>query len=189
MNDRLIANVNALHLRPLADLTSEEQLHLLAIRNHPELRHSMMTAHEIGVEEHLAWIEAMAGNERSEFFAAFVNGEMVGAVGSSGLSKVDRRADWGFYLDPGCQGRGLGLALGYKFLDHVFASLEKLNAEVIDYNAASLAMHRRLGFRDEGVRRSHVRRDGQVHDAILLGITADEWLERRHLLTKGVTGD
>lgn len=188
MNDRLLANLAALEFRPLGSLSKDEQLDLLAIRNHPDLRRHMMTAHEIGVEEHLAWIASMAGNERSEFFAAFVDGDMVGAVGASGISRVDRRADWGFYLHPDCQGRGLGIALGTKFLDHVFTSLDKLNAEVIAFNAASLAMHRRLGFRDEGVRRHHIRRDGEVHDAILLGITADEWQDRREILTKGVSG-
>lgn len=184
----LIDNVEALDLRPLAKLTADEQLELLAIRNHPDLRGFMMTAHEIGSDEHLAWIERMRGDDRAQFFAAFVGPEMVGAVGMSGLSDVDRRADWGFYLHPDCQGRGLGVALGYKFLDHAFQHVEKLNAEVIAFNAASLAMHRKLGFKDEGIRRRHVRRDGDYHDAILLGITAAEWQDRRRQLTEGSIG-
>ena len=43
-------------------------------------------------------------------------------------------------------------------------------------------MHKKFGFREEGVRRDHIFRNGEWIDAILLGMTAAEWTEQETIL-------
>jgi RimJ/RimL family protein N-acetyltransferase len=52
---------------------------------------------------------------------------------------------------------------------------QKCTVEIYAFNEASLHLHRELGFRDEGRLRRTVYTDGQYHDDILMGITAEEF--------------
>ncbi|HEX9037307.1 MAG TPA: GNAT family protein [Ktedonobacterales bacterium] len=52
---------------------------------------------------------------------------------------------------------------------------QKMNAEVHDDNAASIALHERLGFTREGALRRMVYTAGVHHDLILFGMTGEEF--------------
>jgi phosphinothricin acetyltransferase len=78
-------------------------------------------------------------------------------------------ADLSVYVDPAAQGRGVGRAL----LEHLIADAEgsgiwTLQAGVFPENAASLALHRRCGFREVGRRERIGRLDGVWRDVVLL---------------------
>ena len=78
-------------------------------------------------------------------------------------------ADLSVYVDPSAQGRGVGRAL----LEHLVADAEAagiwtLQAGVFPENAASLALHRRCGFRVVGTRERIGKLDGVWRDVVLL---------------------
>jgi phosphinothricin acetyltransferase len=78
-------------------------------------------------------------------------------------------ADVSVYVDPAAQGRGVGRAL----LEHLIAGAEAagiwtLQAGVFPENQASLALHRRCGFRVVGWRERIGERDGVWRDVVLL---------------------
>ncbi|MEV4462408.1 N-acetyltransferase family protein [Micromonospora echinofusca] len=73
------------------------------------------------------------------------------------------------YVDPAAQGRGAGRLL----LDGVIASTEAagiwtIQSGVFPENAASLALHRRAGFRIIGTRERVGRHHGRWRDVVLL---------------------
>lgn len=174
--------LHVLELKPIIELPEATQLELLAIRKHPDVRQHMYTIHEISREEHLQWIERLRTDNRTEFYAVFKAGILVGAASLDNISTEHKRADWGFYIDPEARGERIGTALGIKVLDHAFKTLVKLNGEVIDFNERSIAFHKKLGFKREGIRRDHIIRDGRHHDVVMLGINAEEWREQRVIL-------
>lgn len=78
-------------------------------------------------------------------------------------------ADLSVYVDPAAQGRGVGRAL----LEHLVAHTDRagiwtLQAGVFPENGASLALHRRCGFRLVGTRERIGRLDGVWRDVLLL---------------------
>jgi arsenite methyltransferase len=78
-------------------------------------------------------------------------------------------ADLSVYVDPAAQGRGVGRAL----LERMIADTENsgiwtLQAGVFPENEASLALHRRCGFRDVGIRERIGQLDGAWRDVVLL---------------------
>jgi L-amino acid N-acyltransferase YncA len=78
-------------------------------------------------------------------------------------------ADLSVYVDPAAQGRGVGRAL----LERLVASAEDagiwtLQAGVFPENEASLALHRRRGFRVVGTRERSGQLDGVWRDVVLL---------------------
>jgi L-amino acid N-acyltransferase YncA len=78
-------------------------------------------------------------------------------------------ADLSVYVDPAAQGRGVGRAL----LERLIADTENsgiwtLQAGVFPENEASLALHRRCGFREVGTRERIGQLDGAWRDVLLL---------------------
>ena len=187
METNLAERVSDMELRPIVDLSEADQLAVLAIRNHPEVRQHMYTTHEISREEHMRWIDRLKNDERTRSFAVFSSAALVGAASLSAISAEHKRADWGFYIDPGARGARIGTALGVTVLDHAFETLAKLNGEVLDINERSIAFHEKLGFKHEGVRRRHIIREGHAHDVALMGLTAEEWQASRARLLEGKT--
>jgi len=181
---RLLDLVQAIELKSFAELAPETSERILAIRNEPEVRKNMYTDQEIGSNEHRAWMQRTIGRNDAKMFAVLLGDQVVGAIGLTSIVPVHRRAEWAFYVSKTTQGKGLGSALEFKFLDWVFSDerLHKLNCEVLSFNGPVIALHKRFGFREEGIRRDHIFRDGQWIDAVLLGITADEWSDQQSTL-------
>ena len=167
-----------LEFKDITTLDSEQAMEVLSIRNEPGVRHNMYTDHVIQPDEHMSWIERLKSSNDTVFFAVVHEGRTIGGVSLSGINLKHNRADWAFYLSEDCHGKGIGSALERQFIDMAFErfEIEKLNCEVIAFNEKVVDMHQRFGFKLEGARRDHCIRDGQKYDAVLLGITKDEWL-------------
>lgn len=66
----------------------------------------------------------------------------------------------------------LGLILRYAFLE---LNLDRVGLEVIEYNKGGIKAYERVGFQQEGRKRSVVYRDGMRYDIIVMGILRPEW--------------
>jgi len=154
------------------------------LRNQNDVRKYMYTSHEITEEEHLRWLDSLRGNDRQRVFVVVRDGQALGVVSLNAINTAQKTADWAFYLDTALQGKGLGSIVEFWMLDYAFheAGLEKLNCEVLETNPSVIKMHQKFGFELEGVRRKNIIKDGNRIDVILLGITKEEWKNRRPAL-------
>jgi len=170
-------------LRKIIDCNSDEQMAVRDIRNQLTVRNSMYTDHEITLDEHLAWLNSLKSDCQQIVFAVFVNGSIAGVVSINALDRRHKKSDWAFYLDEKSRG-GLGAALEYNLLNFAFDSLqlEKLNCEVIETNPAVVKMHKKFGFVEEGFRRSNIDKAGLRIGVYFLGITKNEWLEKKQAI-------
>ncbi|MER5305964.1 GNAT family protein [Streptomyces lasiicapitis] len=106
-------------------------------------------------------------------------GEIVGALGSR---HADPHAGWFEYgITMGAEHRRRGYAaeavvmlLGFMFTERRY---HKCEARIFAHNEASLALHRRLGFAEEGRLRERVFFAGRHHDLVVMGILADEFAQ------------
>ncbi|MGN5376555.1 GNAT family N-acetyltransferase [Streptomyces sp. MUSC 14] len=111
-------------------------------------------------------------------------GELVGAVGSY---HADPRAGWFEYgVTIGADHRRKGYAaeavvllLRFMFADRRY---HKCEARIFAHNEASLALHRRLGFTEEGRLRDRVFLAGGHRDLVVMGMLADEFT-RHHSMS------
>jgi RimJ/RimL family protein N-acetyltransferase len=74
-------------------------------------------------------------------------------------------------------GRGLGTAVTRQVVEHAFRDLglHKVNSDYLAPNAASQAIHERVGFVEEGRLREDAWRQGRWVDRVLLSLLASEW--------------
>ncbi|WP_353507791.1 N-acetyltransferase family protein [Intrasporangium sp.] len=137
--------------------------------------------YQLGIDGRLATFETEAPTW-AEFDASRLSGHRFVALDDDGVvlgwiavtPVSSRRAYAGVvehsvYVDPRARGRGVGRAL----LETLIASTEAagiwtIQSGVFPENVASLALHRRLGFREVGVRQRVAQLDGRWRDVVLL---------------------
>ena len=121
-----------------------------------------------------------ANGDRFFFIIETLDGE---AAGTLHVHNADRRnGAFEYGIDIARAGRGQGYAreaiiIG---LRHYFGELgyQKANATVFAFNEPSQALHRRLGFTEEGRIRRNIYARGEYHDEIWFGMTAEEFFEQ-----------
>ena len=94
-------------------------------------------------------------------------------------SPNEKAASWGFYLSPNTpKGQGLGFALGVLAIAQIFNTTDigKITAQVLAYNTASLALHRKLGFSETGVLKQHFGVGEKVYDVVEFELKSQDFL-------------
>ncbi len=112
------------------------------------------------------------------------------AVGGLNLNRInERRGTFGIGIQVGIEhrGKGYGLAAMRILLKYAFLEmrLNKFNSGCLEGNAASEAMHKKLGCLDEGVRRQMSYSNGRYVDWLLFGLTKDEFVENEKKFSAG----
>ena len=108
------------------------------------------------------------------------NGEVVGGIATH---DCDRRAgtwSYGLNVRAGFRGRGYASEAVVLLARYMFGELryQKCTVTVYEFNDASIRLHERLGFQHEGRIRRIVFTRGRHFDALLFGLTAEEFAVR-----------
>lgn len=100
-------------------------------------------------------------------------------AGWAAMTRVSARecyrgvAETSIYIDPEAAGRGLGRLLLAQQIEAALAGgFWTLQTSIFPENAASLAIHRKAGFRDVGRRERIAQLDGVWRDTLLLELRA-----------------
>jgi RimJ/RimL family protein N-acetyltransferase len=106
-----------------------------------------------------------------------LNGEFVGMIETHFCKRRHGTFQYGIavcreHWRKGYASEAIRLVLAYYFRELRY---QKVNAHVYSFNGASLQLHRKLGFRQEGRLRRMVFVDGGFHDEIVFGMTAEEF--------------
>lgn len=121
-------------------------------------------------EERARWLTER--DPRYVVLVAELDGQVVGwAALSPYSSRACYRgvADHSIYIARAARGRGVGRRL----LGALIAAAEregfwKLTSRLFPFNEASLALHRRLGFREVGINEKHAKLDGRWLDTVTI---------------------
>ena len=131
-----------------------------------------------------AWAEEMSKKkpENDNHFFAMVGpeGEVVGSINAHGCDRRNGSFEYGISVSRNCWGRGFGSDAMKVLFRYFFDELHyhRVGAVVYAFNERSIAMHQRFGFVREGVLREYIYTGGKRHDAVLFGMTAEEFRAR-----------
>jgi len=127
-----------------------------------------------------AWLDEIdkANNELTFAIRLNENDELIGVIGFDGIEWANQVASFSIGIgDQANWGQGYGfeaiqLALTYAFKE---LNLHRLQLTVFSYNKRAIALYEKCGFKQEGVFREYIQRDGKRHDMILYGLLRPEW--------------
>jgi len=129
------------------------------------------------------WIRQRAGDDGDEVHLVVEAIDSKEVVGTLNTQQCDPAAGtfgygvtiWPWHRRQGYASDAVVIVLRYLFGERRY---QKCTVGVLDTNDASVALHRALGFTEEGrLRRVHFRA-GRYHDEIVFGMTVEEF-ERR----------
>jgi ribosomal-protein-alanine N-acetyltransferase len=101
----------------------------------------------------------------------------IGSVGCFWGSHPNRSMELGYWLAEPFWGRGLMVEACRVLVNYSFSTLvpERIQARVIEGNAASVRVLEKLGFRYEGTLRSAILRRGNFEDVLFFSVLKVEW--------------
>lgn len=148
---------------------------VLSWRNHPDIRRFMLSQHEITHCEHRCWFDRASRDVTRALLVIEENNQKLGCVIFSGVQK-NATAEWSFYSAPG-NPSGTGKKICAIAINCAFRELgvHKIAGQVLEFNHASIRVHQRLGFTQEGNLREHSLINGTYYDLLCFGILASDW--------------
>ena len=100
-------------------------------------------------------------------------GKLIGHVGLYKIDKIARKTEFGILIaDDDSRGKGYGTKATSLMVEYAFKDLgmHKVTAEVLNENAASVAMFKKCGFTIDGCLRDDVYKNGQYYDVLCMSI-------------------
>jgi len=102
---------------------------------------------------------------------------MVGGINVNEVDQTNGTFAYGVGIGREHKGNGYAaeavlLVMRFMFDERRF---QKCEARVYDYNAASISLHRKLGFVEEGRLRRHLFLAGEYRDELIFGMTVEEF--------------
>ncbi|HLJ02872.1 MAG TPA: GNAT family protein [Solirubrobacteraceae bacterium] len=170
------------HLRLLEERDASE-LYALIDRNRTHLSRWMPWAAgqtEAGTLEFIRLTRRQLADNDGIQTAIVADGAIAGMVGLHSVAWGDASTSIGYWLAEPYQHRGLMTAAVRAYIELVFGAwgLNRLELGAAVENERSRAVARRLGFREEGIRREAETVGGHRHDLVVYGLLAADWRAR-----------
>jgi len=134
---------------------------------------------DLKVEEN--WVDSLSSNEHHIVLVIETNeGVPIGTMGLHGINWINGTATTGAMIgEKEYWGKGYGTDAKMVFLYYAFSNLglRKICSSVLSFNPRSLAYLKKTGYKQEGIRRGQILRDGRYHDEILMAIWRRDFLK------------
>lgn len=116
-------------------------------------------------------------NDEFRFQIERLDGEYVGTLNTHTINRRNGTFSYGLSILPqyrrlGFASEAVRLVLRYYFWERRY---QKVNAEVFSFNEPSIKLHESLGFTLEGRLRRMIYTGGQFYDALIYGMTREEF--------------
>lgn len=131
------------------------------------------------MKEETEWFERTGQSDKDVLWAILVGDKHIGSTGIHAIDWRDQHAITGNLIgDKSEWGKGYGseavrLRTAYAFTE---TPLQKLQSEVFFDNIGSRRCLEKAGYKQFGVARRHIFRNGAWHDMWLADILRDEWV-------------
>lgn len=135
--------------------------------------------HPPAPQQEREWFDGVARSEKDILWAVMAGDRHIGSTGIHQINWQHRRGVTGNFIGDRSQwGKGYGsetvrLRTRYAFIR---LGLDKLETEAFMENIGSRRCLEKSGYRQYGVKRRHVFRDGRWHDMWLADVLREEWL-------------
>ena len=176
-------SLNELNLRPVA--VGDLDL-MLKWRNSESVRHYMLTDHIITLKEHQQWYQRTCKDPACEWLIAEFRSSPIGVVSITDIKKTDGTCTWGIYIGENMRNSGIGVLMEMHAIDRMvkYHKIRKIWGETLESNKRLILMHKRFGFKEEGVFKKHVCRGEKYEDVIRIALFTNGWEAIRSEIVK-----
>jgi ribosomal-protein-alanine N-acetyltransferase len=161
-------------LRPLAKADIENRVKWF---NDPDVRKTLIINERFELEKTIQWFEKIQSDDsRLEFVIETLQKVPIGIIGLAGINRTHKTAE--IYIVIGQKefwGKGVMLEAEILLIDRAFNSLglEKIWAEILSDNVASIITMKKIGFEIEGTLKNEKIVNNQRVTVLRLGLQTD----------------
>ena len=143
----LLKDFDEIELCNYTNLDQNDASLALQMRNHEEIRSWMYNQKHIPLPEHLSFIDKLATQTKTRYFLVKQKGHVIGSINFSKI-QYGNSVDFGIYVNPLSQSKGLGKVLEAAGCEYAFKDLgvEKINLEVLESNKKAIDFYTRCGY-------------------------------------------
>ncbi len=155
--------------------------------NDPEITQYLIAYRPMTRMAEEEWMENLKNREDSIHFSIVIPNEEGSEklIGNCGIHKIDcknRVGEVGIVIgEKEFQNKGFGTEAMELLLEYGFdtVNLNRIELYTYDFNISALKSYKKVGFIEEGRKRQSIWINGSYHDAILMGILAEEWRKKK----------
>jgi ribosomal-protein-alanine N-acetyltransferase len=132
------------------------------------------------------WVEEKAlDNSKNVYWAIClsITGEMIGYTSVNNIDWRNRKAEWGGIVigESAHRSKGYASEAAFLMMEYVFCELglHRFWGHWLEDHTASVLMGKKLGFKEEGMLRDDVYKDGAFHNVVTMSILESEFAEVR----------
>jgi hypothetical protein len=93
---------------PILEAEEAVQAEVRNLRNSQGVRQHMYTDHMICEEEHRGWLASLRGDDQRLVMVVMFRKDLIGVVSLDRINRLQRTADWAFYIRDDLRGSGIG---------------------------------------------------------------------------------
>jgi UDP-4-amino-4,6-dideoxy-N-acetyl-beta-L-altrosamine N-acetyltransferase len=160
-----------------------EEKHLKLVmtwRANPEVAKYLFTNINQNIDEQYRWFNKINIDDTYRCWIIDYNGIPIGFLNLAAIDRVNLRCNAGYYIGE-LEYRSLGALILPYLYNYVFKVMcfKKIYGEVIAENSTILKIHEIHGYRQVGIYKEHVLKNGIFHDTILIELLAESWLRQK----------
>lgn len=161
-------------LRPIC---TEDADVLMELNNSKEIAFYVVgNPQTVNMEQQLAWMAGIAREKNTVRWMVDFDGSPVGTVMISGIDAANGVGNMNVKVLPAHQRKGVAKQALMMACNLAFEELklECLTANILSYNTASYKLFQKIGFRQDGILRSRVVKNGERYDLLALSLLKTE---------------
>jgi len=158
------------------------------LRNDPSTWAALTSVGMISKADQEGWFASLQKAKDKAYFACFevestypiiAQGDFIGIIRCDEMDGLNRSVRIGADVMPEKRGRGWGTKIYHALLRFCFAEWNhhKVWLMVLDDNDVAIRLYKGVGFREDGLMRQAVYRDGRYKDYIVMSLLHDEYRE------------
>lgn len=150
---------------------------VLAWRNKQHIRYNMYTDHLISPDEHKKWFQSIFTRSDVEYHIFEYQKKPLGVANVTEIDHRNSKCYWGFYLGENDGPKGVGAVMELFTLTYIFEEIgiRKICCEVFSFNMATIKLHKKFGFHEEGCLHKHILKNGKYEDVVILALFKEDW--------------
>jgi len=163
---------NGILLKNFTNASIEEKEMVRECRNNEGVRKWMYSDGVIYQEEHLNFIENLQKDNKNFYWIVYKDEKFIGVISLNNINFKNKNSYLGLYSNPFCKLKNKGYLLinCLKKLAFDTVELHSLKLEVIEENERSVDFYMKIGFKEEGLLKEFVLKDGKWLNVIIMGI-------------------
>jgi RimJ/RimL family protein N-acetyltransferase len=149
--------------------------------NDPEVRRFLTPHFPITLESEEEWVKSLSKQNDKEVLLAIETpeGEHIGSMGLHRINWIDRTSTTGALIgNKEYWGKGLGTEAKMLLLHYAFntLNLRKICSQALVFNERSISYSKKCGYKEEGVLKEHIFREGKYWDLVQLAVFRDDFM-------------